>query len=709
MKALFPDTLELKWKRVPKDSTTSEGCPTCKAEKESLETFRENLLDWAKETKNTPGLKQLLDAKQPGQSFPSADADKGRIVHQDNITAWQKLVKTLSSASRLKGESIVEVKSFVARVGFPNFESQRYQTEQDKLPVSKLVESMHSMNCNVHHQVVKGALTTFWPTSEGAGTTHRGKFQWLAIEEYDAYAVSLVSLLILMQTQTFADNSDSFIEHENLTAEIRRLLDLRHPMIEHELEAEKNPDQTVLRLTREGQEQLFSLRPGFCENAACLKKLLASTPVHDEVADGNMENGTINCSSKPGMGDRNGKKRGFDAAEPILVESDLEDSFLETFSLRVFEALESASIEEVLESLQTISAVSPSPIANLDQNYRRRSTRKLKPNYPCGVLLSEDTIQVGFHHNLAAVRLLMYEKCNIPLSAELAIVIAPSNEEPRHHKIEASSFLSALALPNWISELRDGGTPLDLKKDILLVRQQQSSSDAGGLHDTMLESLLLHANLDSTVHSDSAKKNKKPRASERGFRGTLLQSSNVSQAADTSDKKQEPDTLVESNASQVSDEEMEVEPLPLKYSPRERNPKGPQPIEVEDSPTQPPSPISANASQGALSDSDDDIDSVLSKGPVFLGGSLPSAGSQGHKAAARSGLNDSLLEEMTMQLVQMVQKALGEGEDGSSEPPPIDDSKVWNAVGWVLRNNSREKDLNFLCDSALAKYWSIFE
>jgi hypothetical protein len=160
-----------------------------------------------------------------------------------------------------------------------------------------------------------------------------------------------------------------------------------------------------------------------------------------------------------------------------------------------------------------------------------------KTLYPIGCITSEETINIGLHHNVAALRMLLFQNCQIPLACKMNIAVTFDDDISPPRGLEIAFDSNTKSLQELIDELKnlDGISDFPTSnpsENIFLLYQNDKDGECGDLEATLMDTLLQMSNI---VHPDSDNKHskgkaKRNRASERGFRGTLLQSSNSSAA-----------------------------------------------------------------------------------------------------------------------------------------------------------------------------------
>jgi hypothetical protein len=224
-------------------------------------------------------------------------------------------------------------------------------------------------------------------------------------------------------------------------------------------------------------------------------------------------------------------QRGSGASNPICVDLDSNtDKEKATYHrVKVFEVGKDASIDDAMKHVREAMGMPGQPTLNRTMISQwfvpRRSSRKRKPNFPVGgCIMDENTFNASPHHNVAALKLQLYQMCQVPLSSVrlFIVLLLDDNVEPIHLEVQFDWATRTFA--ELIEQLKEvlaveKGHGLDIEENILFLYQPMSGGDT---EDTeLMDSLLEVSNL-GEKQSDKKKKERRP---ERGFSGTLLQSS----------------------------------------------------------------------------------------------------------------------------------------------------------------------------------------
>jgi hypothetical protein len=715
VKKVFPKAIELTKKRTIKVTGNPgvDGCPECNMERLSFERLQGDLEKWAKETHEDVELKNLVDGtvsrEIEARNFKRAQSGC-RLVHRADIDSWRSTLKALKRKTKLIDSK--DLKAFVENIAFPSYHSVVLEFERQ--PIEKAVTSLRSLVCREHRLVIESAI--FFINSESTDTKQSHLLSdhivVLLDEEYSAYISSLAGLLRVLNPEEEdgmeigSIGSPVLIDTDkSLLNDILRITDSYHPRIK-EIRGQEKPED-ILLLSCDGSTKEFVLSPaGVCRCETCKKEfaplLLPSNNDDDKIE-------SISVDSNESKSDRIKKQEasGSESADPILVESDIDDTFTRgpaTFPLRVFEVKDDSSLQEALDSLKEASAL-PRENSVLQNQFLRRSSRSHKSRYPVGCLLSENSVNVGLHHNMAALRLLLYEKCEVGLSGRKLTLVLPCVIPPKTCEIKFEWGQKSLhELFDEMSGLVDKseGQQATPSTDLLLLYQKESNGQSSTFNATVMDSLLQLANLEAGSTDNQAKNKKRRRSSERGFQGTLLHSS-LPSTNNHNRYLPEAKTPAKSDVSAVSDEEKYAkstmeDPSPSKkitrfvlsesdnsddeilkktlFSPKPRNPKEFNHTEMI-------------IEQSESSNGEEENDQLLNRN------SIPSGIPDGHQVAIT--IEESEEEKLQSDISQSLAMLIGQD---------VDQSKCWDATVWAIKNNGTGTTKSAVLDSAFAKYLS---
>ena len=550
-----------------KPNIENDGCVQCRNEKDAIKNLTSDIERWAKETKENFALKKLLDGNKIStgeiavHNFDCAQNDC-RLVHRDDIATLCKSVKSLGRVSKLKIPENVEVKSYVENLAFPSYHSVVLDFEKE--PNAILLQSIRSLICCEHKRVIKSAIIDAFGEDKELRQSHQlsNGIAVLSDEEYNAYINALAELLVILNCdyQQQQDMEDSLQgKSSTLLDDVKTFAASCHPAIKMTVK-QNTPSDEVLLFSLEGNSKQFSIVPGICDNEACIKEFV---PLLQKNAGDIAESVSIDSidsieGQMKGAGRKKDCRIGSVAMDPILVESDLED-FTYTQKFRVFQYKEDSELNDALRSLKTAAGLPSSDDENGLDVGRRRSTRKRRVKFPVGCITREQKIDIGIDHNVAALRLLLYQNCQIPLGCKLSIALS-FDDVPSPQGLEIAFDWSKKTLDELVplvDELKivDERTGSLLKENpsehIFLLYQVQKDDESGDIETTLMDSLLQISNIESSESKSNISKGKKTRkgSSERGFQGTLLQSSASSGLTGEQNSMKDDDSCCQVEAS----------------------------------------------------------------------------------------------------------------------------------------------------------------
>jgi hypothetical protein len=225
------------------------------------------------------------------------------------------------------------------------------------------------------------------------------------------------------------------------------------------------------------------------------------------------------------------------------------------------------------------------------QSHLRRSCRKRISRYPVGCILDEETMEMKLDSNIAAVRLLLLERCtkgtlfSLDHSLKLVIenpnagknsVLAVSSEVNGERKdsglmVDSPPMIKAIDLTFDVNNktLREiceegMGIPFDNTMSISIARQAnvEKSANSIPIDDLMGHLLSLATSTVEGDHSNASKRSKRTRT-EKGFRGTFLSSSDPVNDVDAMDDDDD-EVVVAASAESATNEVETLDSVSLK-------------------------------------------------------------------------------------------------------------------------------------------------
>ncbi|KAL3916643.1 MAG: hypothetical protein SGILL_005083 [Bacillariaceae sp.] len=519
------------------------GCPLCEQEKESAKQFRADIKRWTEETRANPALKKLLDTNRVDtrqiQSHNFNGAESGcRLVHRDDILNFR------SAVTRIAKTTGDDIKASIEKIAFPPFHSVVYEFERESAGI--LLSSLKSLICGVHRKVIQSAI--FQPAANEAEKSGQLSkcIAVLSDEEYAAYVSSLTDLLSILSDEIVAGRSSENRDPQahTLLEDIEKHLMVYHPAIR--MAADHSDDEESIRITLvssdSGDSKIFVLSPpGICDCETCEKEFAPLLEMQ-KVEETNIES----VSDSDGEGKPKSKKSLKDtgalgaSANPIVLDSDTEDGG-KTQQLRVFEFSGRAELSEAQSRLREAAGLSVAPALAPNELWGqapRRSTRKRKAIFPIGCILKETTVKAGLHHNLAALRLFLYQSFEFRLQWKLFAALVSSDGDQPPTVLELSYSSNEESLQDILDKLKENAGVTECVPDDeneLLLLYQENENDSNAIEASLMDALFEKSNAGGEKKEKGNRK--RNRASERGFRGTLLQSSSSAVAASESEPK----------------------------------------------------------------------------------------------------------------------------------------------------------------------------
>lgn len=557
VKKVFPNAIDHKVLiytvdgKVRKPNVEDDGCVYCREERDAIKNLTSDIEKWAKETKDNSILKKLLDGKKISvgeiafHNFDSAQ-NNCRLVHRDDIANLCKSVRLLGRISKLKILDNSEMKTYVENIAFPSYHSVVLDFE--KQPHARLLQSLRSLTCCEHKRVIKSAIMDTFEIDGELQQRHQlsDGIAVISDEEYNSYINSLAKLLIILNCDyQKKEDAEEGLQGNSTTLfdDVKRFAVSYHPAITMTV-GENVPSDEVLLFSVDGNSKAFSIVPGICDHETCKKDFV---PIIQKNIGVVVESVSVDSTDTGGEQNRNAGRKtdcrvGSIAMSPIVVESDLEDcadTLCDTQPIRVFQYKADSELIDAMQSLRTVVGL-PNSDNNESLNFGlRRSSRKRKAKFPVGCITREFKIDIGLHHNVAALRLLLYQNCQIPLGCNLSIALVSDNDSPPK-SLEIAFDWSKETLNDLVNRLKilEGIVSNSLESNpsehLFLLYDDAKDDNSGDIETTLMDSMLQISNIESPDSENKPSEGKRQRkhSSERGFQGTLLQSSTTSCLAD---------------------------------------------------------------------------------------------------------------------------------------------------------------------------------
>ena len=550
LKEFFPEAIELKLRRFGSKEERDAGakCDQCQREHDKASELGNQLQKWHTSTLNREGqtLKDLIKGNNAGTQSLQEAMDSARrscktplgfvFVHCSDIKYWKRMVDTVAKLKRKQKEpSVATVKKQLEEMlRLKNADWMKYSKQR--------LEGgfLRSLKCERH------ALTCLFKKSEKAECEISEGIQVLTKTQYDCLVASITDIIKIMVT-----NGDLIDLSDEDSPQNQDLATQMQPpsaglFERHELGV---GGHVVMVWPGEGASSAVALEvfPGLCEDEDCCREL------QDRITAEALAEG----ASQTGVGSA--------ADDPIIVESETEEG-KDMYTLQVYEVEEGASVDDALSTLMELNILNVcGTVVNNGGSFEgpRRSSRKRKTKFPTGAIKTEDIVKVAMHHNLAALRLFLYQN-EMPVDQRLFLIFkAPASPEtmdlpaiPESEGNEAGLIqfveprIKELTLDNnkmtlgEVYSLITKGTDPEMERlgdpasSLILLRQ--SEKDGLVFDETEIMDALLETTNSTSENKKDSKDTKKNKPAERGFRGTLLFRGVPSQASDDSKKRSSP-------------------------------------------------------------------------------------------------------------------------------------------------------------------------
>jgi hypothetical protein len=315
-----------------------------------------------------------------------------------------------------------------------------------------------------------------------------------------------------------------------------------------------------------------------------------------------------------------------------------------------------------------------------------------------GVLLSEETIDICVHYNIAAICLLMFQSGIQIDFSKLFVVVHQPFEKPKMIETTTSNKDLELTIPQIIGD--DGKNVDVINQAILLYERHHDRPDgnAVSVNDDLFHFSNIHDDTGAAVtgSDNHTRPKKKTRASERGFQGTLLQGfrSAASSASDGGGKEVEGGVDVLEGPSENPNDGGN-------YQKENMKPTGPS-VVVDDSSVVSTRASSLSTPQREVSSDDDNSDDarILTIGPTFKPSpqnkkdAKENGGEVIDMATAENGMDTEILQKLMDALSAVVGAA--------------DQERCGLAATMALSFHPEGKEIDFdeLLASALGSYYT---
>ena len=564
---LFPAAIELKRKRpgVGLDSDDNDddtdddfGCTICHTDKVAVNSLVTNLTSVAEAFQRKDDYHILTDSalvesacRSPGLAF--------RILHEDDVNAWNNFLSIFKKRSykKLLSEKPEETaKQALLPLNVPP--SRKFAEEVgidteglDSSRVDFVEKNFRPIVCTNHRRPIHSAL--FQPSAGDGKIPHSLSARVRCMDEnsYKDFIAHMAAAALMLVPGSNEENNSThqYIASATSFCEQVKIDQFCHPRFFADCKATPQSGEAErFYVSTLDCSMPFRLEIPTCKDMYCCKffddwqateSCLQIALQPDGATSGSSSKQKINSSARV-------------AGDPVAIDSDVEivESFSSKFSLRVFDVAPGASADTILSDLASCSGL---PTVRESEGYAapRRSTRKRKASFPFGAIKDEDAIQVNLHHNLAALRLQIFERCcgkdspfELDHSLKLVLMARPDTDGPVVIDVESESRIESTQALSKIVDLsfevcsetlqsicevalgeKAGVSLFSPAVSIVVFRQAVVDASAVGIpKDATMEHLINLSNATSDDKGAGNGKNRKKARAERGFTGTFLSS-----------------------------------------------------------------------------------------------------------------------------------------------------------------------------------------
>ena len=554
---LFPAAIELKRKRpgVGFDSDDDDtdddfDCTICHTDKVAVNSLVTNLTSVAEAFQQKDDFRILTNEALVESACHSPDL-AFRMLHEDDVNAWNNFLSIFKKRSykKLMSEEPDETaKQVLLPLNIPpsrNFaEEAEIDTEShDGGRVAFVEKIFRPIVCTNHRRPIYSAL--FQPNASDSKAPHSLSARVLCMEEnaYRDFIGHFVAAALMLVPEPSEENSST---HQYIAAaanfcEQVKLDRYCHPRFFADCKATPpSSDSERFYVSTLDASVPFRLEMTPCNDVNCCTFF----------NDWQSTESCLRIATQREVG--TSKSSAGVAGDPVAIDSDVEimESTLTKFSLRVFDVESGASFDKVLSDLASCSGL-PASRESDGLAAPRRSTRKRKARFPFGAIKDEETIHANLDHNVAALRLQIFEQCcskdapfELDHSLKLAVLARPDTDWPVVLDVESESKTEDVQpLPKTVdlsfelcSEPLKGlcesllGAKVGVSlfspgERIVVLRQAVADPSAAGIQkDAFMEHLINISNATADDKEAGNGKDRKKVRAERGFTGTFLSS-----------------------------------------------------------------------------------------------------------------------------------------------------------------------------------------
>jgi hypothetical protein len=477
------------------------------------------------------------------------------IIHADDLHAWESLLASFMRFDVKKsGQSLPEVAKH-ALLPLSSWSKRNFVPEgsENRLPESEigrllfLERVFRPIVCGTHRRPI---FTAVFESDQKEESTRETPFNLnksvkvLDANSYRNFLAYFCSVACILFPENTHDQQDGVSHYENIAmgasfGEKWNLPSMFHAAFSPARQGDHTNNSRKFCLSCDTLSRLFELEGQYCIDEECQRQYQAWQE----------------SESKSTMVSKNAVSE--NTTDVIFIEeSNVSDtpsiltvtSRSSSFPLRVFDAHSNADMDSILASLSRCAGfpATEMPDKNNGATGVRRSSRKRKSTYPIGCIQDEDTIQANTELNVAALRLLLLEKCThgsqfevdhlvtlvlkTPNEANGSSVINNDAREPLEAPMQRENIQVFDLSWNLFSETLQSvyeqacGDKLcaSPSEHFMLVRRAVGDDSIVVSKDELMEHLISLANF--PVEKDSGTSESRKVRHEKGFTGTLLTS-----------------------------------------------------------------------------------------------------------------------------------------------------------------------------------------
>jgi hypothetical protein len=499
---IFPNAIEHRRKRivseVEEDLNGDFGCPECMDKATAADSFRNKLSALLRSDEYAQRCDVLAEETPSEADTGGAYQKEYRVMHEEDLLAWKKFVSAAKRKINRGGSSIDDhtrrlLKPLVEwdDCALLSLETTTLGSASPKARCAQFLSAVvRPIACRKHKLPISAALF------QDQGFEDRPSLKSLnsniCILTEAAYQSLVSHWTSVIQATLPSDESnaitvlddedeDEIDSFEEECPDDKNQVKWFHPSFRRHVISNGQSKRPVFALTSDKMSMRFVFDSGVCNDPACNE---AYSRWYDAEISAKSQN--PKCSP-PSSSHESTKTPGSAADEPITIDCDLDfPTSSGTVLLKVFEAEKRSRLDSILADLASTSGLSDG--SSDASHHLRRSSRKRKTRYPSGVIVSEDSVNVNLKANVAALRLLLLERCAngspFQLSHSLRLVVPSPVAAGCINDTAASEEaggVSEQAVSNTNLAPKVIELPLDMSGDVVEDVIPAASEEAGGV------------------------------------------------------------------------------------------------------------------------------------------------------------------------------------------------------------------------------------